>query len=337
MNRFLTLPADERRRWCEEAGATLGLEAPSVEKDLWVCWILRELFALPEIGQQLTFKGGTSLSKGWKLIDRFSEDVDIVVDREYLGFSGDNTPESATSNRERERRIEAVLESCRAFVKGPLRRALDERCRAQLQSDWDLSEDLEDPDSQTLLLRYPTAFPPGGYLRRVVKVELGARSDTEPSLRPTIRPYLAEALPEQLPDTDFDLRAVAPERTFWEKVMLLHEETYYPAPDGPRSRLSRHYYDLWCLIRAGVAERAATDTALFNRAADHRRLFFRRKREAQDTLRPGLLRLVPSADQLPHWRRDYDAMREAMFVTEPPDFTDILGVVGNFQETFNRR
>ncbi len=222
-----------------------------------------------------TFKGGTSLSKGWKLIERFSEDLDVVVDREYLGFTGDSTPEKATSNRERARRLEAVLEACRALVKGPLRMALEARCRTHLPApaDWELSEDPDDVDGQTLLLRYPTTFPLGGYLRRVVKVELGARSDTEPSLRPTIRPYLAEALPGELPGSEFVLRAVAPERTFWEKAMLLHEETYCAGRDGPKPRLSRHYYDLWCLIGAGIAERAAADGGLFERVAEHRRLF----------------------------------------------------------------
>jgi hypothetical protein len=111
-------------------------------------------------------------------------------------------------------------------VQGPLRLALDERCRSQLPAvgDWELSEDVDDVDRQTLLLRYPTAFPPGGSLRRVVKIELGARSDTEPSLRPAIRPYLADALPDEFPGTEIVLRTVAPERTFWEKAMLLHEE-----------------------------------------------------------------------------------------------------------------
>jgi len=339
MNRHVTLPTDERRQLCEEAGARLGLDAASVEKDFWVCWTLRELFSLPHIGDHLTFKGGTSLSKGWKLIERFSEDVDVVVDREYLGFVGDGTPERASSNRERERRLEAVLQACRALVTGPLRGAMQERCQTCLPAtaDWELSEDPDDADGQTLLLRYPTAFAPGGYLRRIVKIELGARSDTEPSLKPNIRPYLAEALPREFSGSETVLRAVAPERTFWEKAMLLHEETYTAGPKGPKPRLSRHYYDLWCLIRAGVADRAAADGPLFERVAEHRRLFFRKRKDAQDTIRPGLLRLIPLEEQLPHWRRDFDTMREAMFFREPPAFDEILRVVGGFQDGFNRR
>ena len=119
--------------------------------------------------------------------------------------------------------------------------------------------------------------------------------------------------------------------------MLLHEETYIAGSAGPKARLSRHYYDLWCFIRAGVSDRAAADRALFGRVAEHRRLFFRRKREAQDTLRPGLLRLVPPEAQLSHWHRDYEAMREAMFFREPPTFDEVLRLVGEFQRRFNGR
>jgi len=261
-----------------------------------------------------------------------------VVDREYLGFVGDCTPESASSNSERERRLETVRTRCREWVERPLRRALEDRCRTQIRGDdWELSIDPAAEDGQTLLLRYPAAFPVGAYLRPVVKVELGARSASEPSVRPAIRPYLAEAFPEEFPDSEIPVRTLAPERTFWEKAMLLHEETYCAGPNGPRPRLSRHYYDLWCLIGAGVADRATADLALFERVAQHRRLFFRRRRDAQDSLRRGSLRLVPSEDQLPHWRRDYDAMREAMFFGEPPTFAEILRVVTDFQDGFNQR
>lgn len=336
MNRFLTLPADERRRLCEEAENRLGLEASSIEKDFWVCWTLRELFALPEIGEHLTFKGGTSLSKGWRLIERFSEDIDVVVERDYLGFGGERAPEQAGSNRERERRLDAVLQACAALVGGALRQALEERCRLALAAlpGWDLVEDPEDEDRQTLLFSYPSVLPAHAYLRPVVRIELGARSDTEPSLNPTLRPYLAEAFPDELTDSVFSLRAVAPERTFWEKAMLLHEETYR-AGDGPKARLARHYYDLWCLIRAGVAQRALEDAELFARVATHRSVFFRRSREAQKSLRPGSLRLLPAADRRTAWAEDYEAMRESMFFGEAPGFNEVLLVVGDFELRFN--
>jgi predicted nucleotidyltransferase component of viral defense system len=92
MNTFLKLPADERRLAFQQVEAQMGLQAVSVEKDLWVCWTLQTLFAMPRIGDHLTFKGGTSLSKAWKFIQRFSEDIDLVVDKNVLGFGGDAAP-----------------------------------------------------------------------------------------------------------------------------------------------------------------------------------------------------------------------------------------------------
>ena len=131
------------------------------------------------------------------------------------------------------------------------------------------------------------------------------------------------------------MHAVAPERTFWEKVALLHEETYREGSAAPKARLARHYYDLWCLITRGVAERAVRDRELFDRVAAHRAVFFRRSRDAQASFAPGSLRIVPAADRLAQWRRDYDAMRESMFFGEVPDFAEILSVVGRFEEDFN--
>jgi hypothetical protein len=168
-----------------------------------------------------------------------------------------------------------------------------------------------------------------------VKIELGARSDTDPCAMPEIQPYVAEALPGAVPGARFCVRAVAPERTFWEKASLLHEETFRAGGKGPAARLARHYYDLWCLIRAGVAERALADAGLFGRVAAHQRVFFRKSREAQDSLRRGALRLLPEAGQLGAWARDYEAMRESMIIGAAPTFDEILDVVAEFERRFN--
>jgi hypothetical protein len=129
---------------------------------------------------------------------------------------------------------------------------------------------------------------------------------------------------------------VAARRTFWEKAMLLHEETFRP-PDRPRkARLSRHYYDLWCLIRKGIAAQAMADLDLFDRVARHRKVFFRQNWVDYDTLRKGSLRLLPAPEQLSDWRRDYEAMRDEMFFDEPPVFEELLAEVRQFEEEFNR-
>src|SRR3990172_4405052 len=128
MDAFLTLLPEERRQICLVAAEQLNLNPGSVEKDFWVCWTLRELFSLPEIGQHLTFKGGTSLSKGWKLIERFSEDIDVVIDRDALGFDGERSPVTAAGSNERRRRLEALRTACQTWIRDVLRPALDRRC-----------------------------------------------------------------------------------------------------------------------------------------------------------------------------------------------------------------
>jgi hypothetical protein len=339
MDAFFTQPLERQRLIHEEAGRRLGLSAGSVEKDLWVCWTLRALFRLPSSGPHLTFKGGTSLSKGWKLIDRFSEDIDVVINREFLGFAGADAPEEAPSNKQRVKRLEALMLAAQHHIRDVLSAELEQEIRRLLPSMdlWKLEPDTDDPDGQTLLFHYPPAMGATAYVRPVVKIELGARSDTEPSATPEITPYLAAALPGEIADSRFTVRAVAPERTFWEKAALLHEETYREGSAAPKARLARHYYDLWCLITRGVAERAEADTGLFDRVAAHRAVFFRRSRDAQESFKPGSLRLVPADDSRAHWRRDYDAMRESMFFGEVPEFAEILAVVGRFEEDFNSR
>lgn len=336
MDGWFALGDEERRGYCEAAGGQLGLDALSVEKDFWVCWVLREVFALPRTGPHLTFKGGTSLSKGWQLIERFSEDLDIVIGRDFLGFGGDKAPESAPSKKKREERLEELRDACRGYVRESLSAELEGRLRSRLPKEifWKLEADPSDPDQQSLQFTYPSAFSRGTYLSPGVKLEFGTRSDVEPHATPELQPYLAEALPGQFANPRFPVRTVVPERTFWEKAMLLHEEGFSSTPE-PRPRMARHYYDLWCLIKAGVAAKAVEMPGLFDSVAQHRSVFFRKKKEAQESLRPGSLVIVPSAERRPAWERDYEAMQAAMFFKEPPPFDEIIAVVRDFQDRFN--
>lgn len=340
METFLPLPPDRRRLLYEQAQAALGLPADSIEKDLWVCWTLRELFALPDIGAQLTFKGGTSLSKCWKLIERFSEDIDLVVDREVLGFGGDNAPQQpGISGKERERRLEALKTASQKYIRETLKPAVLQMLQQRLPEGqpWSLDEAASPDGGITLVFTYPTAFAPRPGLVPKVKIEPGARSDTEPTETPVISPYLAQALPTIFPAVSFKVRTVAPQRTFWEKAMLLHEETFRDSGADTKPGLSRHYYDLHCLIKAGIAAKAAADLDLFERIAAHRAVFFRKKKAAQESLKPGSLRLLPGEHALAPWRQDYEKMRNVYFFGEPPTFAEILRVVGEFEKQFNQQ
>ena len=148
---------------------------------------------------------------------------------------------------------------------------------------------------------------------------------------------IAEAFPDLFADASFRVRTVAPRRTFWEKAMLLHEETWRPAGKPRKVRLSRHYYDLWCLITKGVAAEAMQDDGLFERVAAHRRIFFRYGWMDYATLSKGRLRVLPLSEQEAEWRRDYEAMRGEMFSRTPPPFDAVLKTVAEFEKEFNRQ
>jgi hypothetical protein len=205
------------------------------------------LFRLPEWGRNLTFKGGTSLSKEWGLIERLSEDIDIVIDRDFLGFAGEMDPEKAPSKKQRRKRLDAMKAECQRRIHDDLCPALERHFAGLLPSseEWKIAaaSPSDDPDNQTLLFLFPeTLMSTAPYLRADVKIEMGARSDNEPAEEVRIRPDLAEAFPDVLGPSDFSTRVLSPERTFWEKAMLLHEETYRPPDKKKRkARMARHY------------------------------------------------------------------------------------------------
>ncbi|MCP4336038.1 MAG: nucleotidyl transferase AbiEii/AbiGii toxin family protein [Gammaproteobacteria bacterium] len=335
MKEFIVMPEERRRLVCTEAGAQLNLFEIAVEKDFWVCWTLRKLFELPEWGACLTFKGGTSLSKCWNLIERFSEDIDIVIDRGALGFDGDNAPENAPSKKQTEKRLKALRAACQRCVSDSIYPALIDVISSDMPEtlEWTLEPDPDDPDEQTLLLFYPTAFPErAAYLRRAVKIEMGARSDTDPAEPIGVRPYISDAFPDLLSEPGTDVRAVMPRRTFWEKAMLLHEETFRPAANkGRREAMARHYYDLYRLIQAGIGDQSAQDLDLFHRIAAHRQVFFRYTWVDYSTFDFDQLRLVPAEADRSAWQADYEAMQQEMFYGDVPTFDEILAVVANFQ------
>jgi hypothetical protein len=338
MDAFFQLTPDERRSACNELQSSIGLQAESVEKDLWVCWTLRELFAMPGIGNHLTFKGGTSLSKAWKLIERFSEDIDLIVDKEVLGFGGDAAPDKASSKKQRKARLESLMKAGREWVQGTLQPAMAGRLRSILgESGWALDVDPDMPDGQCLLLHYPSAFSESdpGYISPQVKIELGARSDDWPHEKRPIQPYLAERFPQLMPEGPFSVQVLAAERTFWEKACLLHEETFRPADKPRKHRMARHYYDLWCLLRAGVGQRALAEPALFQRVVEHREIFFRFSWVDYSTHRPGTFRLVPPVESMQDWRSDYQAMLGPMFFGTTPTFDDLMATIGEFESEFN--
>ena len=340
MKAFLEMSEDRRRLVCQQAAERLNLFEASVEKEFWVCWTLRTLWALSDIGPHLTFKGGTSLSKGWKLIDRFSEDIDLVIERPILDFGGAAAPDAAPSWKQTKKRLEALRAAAQKWIAAVVLPQLQDAIARDLPEAGGncLYPDSEDADGQTLLFEYPTAFyDKPRYLRQVVKIEMGARSDTEPADTVSIQPMIAEVFPDLFAEASFEVCCVRPERTFWEKALLLHEEGCRPSDKQQvRPGMARHYYDLHRLIESGIADKARNDTLLFQRIVEHRRIYFRYTWMDYDHLGPGTLRLVPAENRLADWRNDYAAMRTEMLYGKSPSFDEILQRIQAFENTFNQ-
>jgi len=339
MDRFVRLSYDERRLYFVQTAEQMRLAPQIIEKDFWVCWTLRELFALPEIGSMLIFKGGTSLSKAYRLIERFSEDVDVSMDRAGLGFGDANSdPEAAISGKERRRRIDRLKEACKRKIADELRPTMIKTIETALGDarSWSLTVDEDDPDRQTLVYAYPSSLPEatGAYIRPAVKIEMGARSDHWPSGQVRIAPYVAERFPVAFETTDFIVNVLAAERTFWEKATLLHAEYHRPPDKEIPLRLSRHYYDTSRLILSGISEKAIARSGLLQRVVEHKKVFFPSAWAHYDQAIRGSLRLTPHPVRIRQLEDDYDKMRE-MFFAERPAFAEVLRILEEWETHFN--
>jgi len=320
MNQIIELSVDDRHDVFNEAGAQLGLPPFYVEKDFWVCWALRLMFDHETMGPHLTFRGGTSLSKGWELIERFSEDVDLAMSRDWVDPDLPNPGEAGINTAERDRRLRRLRHACRKAISDNLVPMLEAEVAELGDGASVVVASLEKArDPFVIELHYPKGGLeiPGDYNRAVVKIELSGRADDWPQQERPITPYVAEAFPDLGTWAPIMIACVEPARTFWEKASLLHE--LYTRPDKREiaARHARHLYDLVRLWDHVADEPGLME--LFTQVKAHRRAFFSYGWVDYEALGTADLVLVPPTDQLAAWRADYQAMGP-MFSGDPPAF-----------------
>jgi len=335
METFIALSPEDRLLYCRQASERLPFPLPPavIEKDFWVSWLLKLLMDLPETRGRLTFKGGTSLSKGWNLIDRFSEDIDLALDRSLFGQAPPHGAEDAKSNTKRKDRIEELSEASAAWITITLTPAMH-ACIAELlpEGGWTLAPKVKG-NEVNVEFRYPGSLQGElGALLPVVLVELVPRADDQPNGPRTITPLVHEALADLLGPASFEVPTLAPERTLLEKAMFLHE-TVAGFHTGSE-RKSRHYYDLLKLIGAGFGASAIADRALFEMVIAHRRTFYRYNALDYDEILRNGITIVPPEAQWPDWRGDYDRT-SAMIYRDRPTFDELIRVAQAYQDTFN--
>lgn len=329
-----------RRRLFEETGTRMNLDPLIVEKDFWVSWTLNRLFNLSDLREHLVFKGGTSLSKVYGVIHRFSEDIDLTISKKYLGFEGKDDLAGTKSNKQRDRLIGQMVATCSQFVGADLRRKLDELIAYYLKESkerWELIIDGNDEDGQTLIFQYPGAVDliSGSYVDPSVKLEFGCRSDPWPTIRATVKPYAAEYFPDVFKESqECDVIALKAERTFWEKATILHQEANRAKDRSLPLRFSRHYYDLAMLAQSHFRDNALQDFGMLKVVAEHKKLFFRCGWAKYDEARPGTLRLLPPDFRLPEMKKDYDQM-QIMIFDKSPSFQEIMDILLDLESIIN--
>jgi hypothetical protein len=330
------MPAGERAEVFGEAADRKGVAEAIVEKDFWVCWVLKQLFSIEVLAGRLLFKGGTSLSKVFKAINRFSEDIDLAVDYAALGFTGERDPRREDISKTRRAAIlDEMMMACRLYVGTEFLAALKARCQDILGTGDGWSLQVSPLDANIIQFRYPTATSKAlSYVAPQVVLELGTHAEFVPHDRFMIRSFVAEAFPNLIEDGDVPVVALLAERTFWEKVTILHAEYYRPSEKPLPERYSRHYYDVAMLAERKIRPEGLADMTLLSQVVTHKETFYPAAWARYDLARRGSLRLLPAEERVGALERDYRNMGVMIFGVAPA-FDRVMETLKTLEKEIN--
>lgn len=339
--KWLDLSGNEREAALQSVAEQLDIDTPSVEKDWWVTTMLCALFKT-SFAPYLLFKGGTSLSKGWRLINRFSEDIDISLGREWFAEQGYAFAAGANkSQRERLRKVSREVVHTRlaneleeqlnllgitSFEVVPLTTQTSNGAIVPIDSD---------KDPAVLQVKYNTTivgFQPD-YILPVVKIEVSCLSLKEPYEPRHISSLLHEAFADLDNETCCTINTVSLERTFLEKAFLLNEEFQKAKPRT--RRMSRHYYDLEKLMDTEFGRKALSNQALYNRIIEHRQQFYNLHYVDYEKNRSKNICFYPPQELMEAFRADYANMTKTFIFKEALAFDDLMLRIAELQDRFH--
>lgn len=333
-NDYFSLNAAQQRLVIEQTAAKLNLPVQAIEKDLWVTAILQVLFTLP-CAHGLVFKGGTSISKVWNAINRFSEDIDLAIDRSLFDLDGELTKKQVKKLRKESSmfvREELFGQLCEAIASTPLYGL----CEIEAQPDG--VGDSTYPEPRIIYVKYASLFSDKiDYILPVVKIEAGARSLLEPTLNVAIKSLVDVALPSITTSlVDVEVRTAVAEKTFLEKCFLLHE-LFSRGVAVSANRRSRHLYDLHMMMRKGIGKRAVSDDELWNTIHHHRSTLTSISGvDYTPDIRSRIV-LTPPAECVEDWKSDYQAMQGSMIYNNPPSFEELLQSMAELEMAFKKQ
>lgn len=330
---FLHLKAQEQSQIYRALAPQLARTPVVLEKDVWVCWVLQALFTMPD-RLPMAFKGGTSLSKVFGAIARFSEDVDITLDYRGLDGSFDPFAEGVSRNR-----LKKFSEDLKSFVRDHAHSVVVPHFQKLLAAEFDVEAfrlEVSD-DGEQLRVHYQTVLEaPGDYVGNSVLIEFGGRNITEPNEEHEVRSDIADHIAElEFPRSTVSV--LSPARTFWEKATLMHVECQRDEFRVTAERLSRHWYDLAMLADLEHGQAAVADRALLADVVKHKKIFYNAGYANYDACVLGQIRLIPQDAALAALRDDFQRMIGAgMFIGEPPAFDAIVDRLRALETTINQ-
>jgi len=325
VNGVARMAANQRADLFRETAERRGLPEAMVEKDFWVCWVLKQLFSIEAFSGRLLFKGGTSLSKIFHAINRFSEDIDLAVDYAALGFTGPRDPRGPGLSRTKQTKLLAeMLGDCQRYIGGGFIREFRNRCEEALGTEGNWSAAIDDRDPNIVRFHYPAAFTTRlAYIAPQVVLELGTHAEFIPRDEFPIRPFAAEEFPKLFAEPEVRVTALLAKRTFWEKATILHAE-YHRAPAKPiPARYSRHYYDVAMLSEAPIKGEALADMQLLRDVVRRKETFYPAAWARYDLAVPATFKLAPAAARVAALKQDYREMAKMIF-GDPPHFENIV-------------
>jgi hypothetical protein len=329
MDKVAALSDVQRSELFEETARERGILPAIIEKDFWVCWVLKKLFAADQLANNLVFKGGTSLSKVYGLIHRFSEDIDLVLNWELLGYgnAASDAWEEMASNTKQNQFNELFNQRAANYIQETLGPQIEQL----LVSCSGVRVDVSESDPHVIDVHYPASFHLN-VLRPEVKLEIGPLASWVPSAKHIIQPYAAEVFGELFDDPNCPLVAITAERTFWEKATILHQQAHRTKPMPPG--YSRHYYDLIQLAASPVKDAALGDLQLLSEVVKFKRRFYLSAWAKYEEAVPGTFRLLPTGEGSQQLEADYQNM-QAMFFETPPAWQDILRTLHDLESEIN--
>jgi len=327
MKTWLNLPIPKQIDLFNQLSALTGMQAQAIEKDAWVTLMLRMLFT-SEIKDVLVFKGGTSLSKAYKLIERFSEDIDLAINRTHIGFEGELT--KGQIRKLRRKSHDFVSNEMVNILKSQLDEYEIERNLYKINVE---NIKISDQDPEIIQVSYKSVFQEIAYLPQRVLIEIGARSLIETSEEKTIQSIIKENYPDtEFSETEFNVKTVIPEKTFLEKLLLMHEEFQKNKEKVRYQRMSRHLYDIGQIINTEYGKRAIENSELFNEIIEHRKKFTPIKVVDYEVLTIENLKITPRNEFFELYKKDYKEMQESMIYGKSLDFEKLIELVKQIEK-----